>query len=97
MRCGGEGNAGRSLHKFLEEVGKASSKGARWPSSYTWAKRKRKSGLNFVRHFPDDPHGGLAEVLADRFLFPILCWTTGSLLFELIGLSLCFIEFCSFL
>ena len=66
-------------------------------TAMTWAKRKRKSGLNFVRHFPDDPHGGLAEVLADRFLFPMLCWTTGSLLFELIGLSLCFIEFCSFL
>ncbi len=61
------------------------------------AKRKRKSGLNFVRHSLDDRDAGLAEVLADRFLSPILRWTTGSLLFELIGLSLCFIEFCSFL
>jgi len=85
------------LHNFLEEEGKASLKGTQWPSSHTWGKRKRKSGLNFVRHSPDDWDSGLAEVLADRFLFLILCCTTGSLLFELIGLSLCFIEFCSLL
>jgi len=35
--------------------------------------------------------------LAGRLLFLILCWTAGSLLFELIGLSLCLIGFCSFL
>lgn len=61
------------------------------------AKRKQKSGLTFGRYSRDDRDCGLAEVLADRFLSPILRWTTGSLLFKLIGLSLCFIEFCSFL
>lgn len=60
-------------------------------------KRKRESGLTFGRHSPDDRGGGLAEVLADCSLSPILRWTTGSLLFQLIGLSLGFIEFCSFL
>jgi hypothetical protein len=37
------------------------------------------------------------DMRAERFLFLILCRTAGSLLFELIGLSLCFIGFCSFL
>ena len=44
----------------------------------------------------DDPHSGLAEVLA--CFFPLILWrTVGRLLFELISLSQCFIGFCSFL
>ena len=44
----------------------------------------------------DDPHIGLAEVLA--WFFPrILRRTVGRLLFELISLSQCFIGFDSFL
>jgi len=44
----------------------------------------------------DDPHSGLAEVLA-RFFPLILWWTVGRLLFESISISLCFVGFCSFL
>jgi hypothetical protein len=97
MRCGAKATLAGDCTSSSKKRARHRKKGARWPSSHTWAKRKGKSGLNFVRHSPDDRDGGLAEVLADRFLLPILCWTTGSLLFELIGLSLCFIEFCSFL
>jgi len=43
-----------------------------------------------------DPHGGLPEVLTCFFPL-ILRRTVGRLLFELIGLSLCLIGFCSFL
>jgi hypothetical protein len=43
------------------------------------------------------PLGGLVHVLASRFPFLVLCWATESFLFELVGLSLCLIGFCSFL
>jgi len=39
-------------------------------------KETRENGLNFVRRFSSDPHGGLAGVLTGRFLFLILWWTT---------------------
>ena len=53
-------------------------------------------GLNASQRLFDDPHSGLAEILA--WFFPlILWWTVGRLLFEQISLPPCFIGFCSFL
>ncbi len=48
-----------------------------------------------VGSFSRDPGSGLAEVLALR-CFLLRCWMA-SFLFELVGLPLCFVGFCSFL
>ena len=53
------------------------------------------AALICARCFPDDPHSGLAEVLAERFLLP-RSWVAG-LLFQLVGLPQCFVGFCALL
>ena len=53
-------------------------------------------GLMLLSSLFDNPHSGLAEVLA--WFFPRILWgTVGRFLFEVISLSLRFIGFCSFL
>ena len=52
MRCGGEGNDGWRLHKFLEEEGKASQKGRAMAKQSYLGKKKRKERTKLCPSLP---------------------------------------------